>query len=197
MILVAKELDAELPIDGRAKAEIKAIVWQALTEHSMLKGAVKPAEMTEMQFQLELKKIEMQEREAERQREHELQKEREERERQEREAERQREHELQLAREQSEMKMKEMEKKAQLSEQEGKISNKDQIARSMSLVPRFDEREVEKNLLMFKKVAESMEWPRDMFCLFLQSVITGYLLCSIHSSMCYLWVSQGKNPSSI
>ncbi len=66
-----------------------------------------------------------------------------------------------------------MEKKAQLSEQEGKIFKKDQIARSMSLLPRFDEREVEKYFLMFEKVAESMGWPRDMYCMFLQSVLTG------------------------
>ena len=39
--------------------------------------------------------------------------------------------------------MAEMEKKAQLSEQEGKILKKNQIARYMPLVPRFDERKVE------------------------------------------------------
>ncbi len=40
-----------------------------------------------------------------------------------------------------------MERKTQLSEQEVKILKKDQIARSMSLVPRFDEREVEKYVI--------------------------------------------------
>ncbi len=118
-------------------------------------------------MQLELKRLELEEaerqrQEADRQREHELQKERE-----------QRQFEIQLAREQSELKMREMEKKAQLSEQERKILKKDQIVRSMSLVPRFDEREVEKYFLMFEKVAESMEWPRDLYCLFLQSLLTG------------------------
>ena len=66
-----------------------------------------------------------------------------------------------------------MERKAHLSQQENKMLQKDQIARSMSLVPKFDKREVEKYFLMLKKVAESMEWPRDMYCLFLQSVLTG------------------------
>ncbi len=61
-----------------------------------------------------------------------------------------------------------MQRKAHLSQQEEKIFKKDQIARSMSMVPKFDEREFEKYFLMFEKVAESMEWPRDMYCLFLQ-----------------------------
>ncbi len=46
---------------------MKAVVLQALTERSMLKGTAKPDEMTELQFQFEMKKLEMQEREAERQ----------------------------------------------------------------------------------------------------------------------------------
>ncbi len=85
--LVAKELHANLQVEDIPKADMKAVVLQALTERSMLKRTVRPADMTEMQFQSELKNLEMQEREAERQREHELQKEREERERQEREGE--------------------------------------------------------------------------------------------------------------
>ncbi len=85
------------------------------------------------------------------------------------------------------MKMWEMEKKAQLSQQEGKILKKDQIARSMSLVPKFDEREVEKYFLMFEKIAESMEWPRDIYCLFLQSVLTGKakdIYCALTTAQC-------------
>ncbi len=65
------------------------------------------------------------------------------------------------------------EKKAQLSEQEGKILKKNQIARSMSLVPKFDEKEIEKYFLTFEKVAKSMNWATGMYCLFLQSVLTG------------------------
>ncbi len=34
---------------------MKAKVLQALTERNMLKGAVKPVELTELQFQLEMK----------------------------------------------------------------------------------------------------------------------------------------------
>ncbi len=82
-------------MEGISKAEVKAVLLRALTERNMLKGTVKPVEMTEMQFQLELKKLEIQEREKREQIEHELQKAREERE--EREAEKQRQFELQKA----------------------------------------------------------------------------------------------------
>ncbi len=74
-----------------------------------------------------------------------------------------------MAKEEREFKSKEMERKAQLSEQESKILKKDQIARFTSLVQKFDETEVEKYFLMFEKVAKSMDWPTDMYCLFLQS----------------------------
>ena len=43
----------------------------------------------------------------------------------------------------------------QLSEQKSMILKKDQIARSISLVPKFDEKEFVKNFVMFEKVAKS------------------------------------------
>ncbi len=79
------------------------------------------------------------------------------------------------------------ERKAQLSQQERKILKKDQIVRSMSLVPKFDERKVEKYFLMFEKVAESIKWPRDMYCLFLQSVLTlkaKDICCALSTAQC-------------
>ncbi len=49
LILVAKELGAELPVEStcKSKAEIKATLLQALAEKNMLKSAVKRVEMTE------------------------------------------------------------------------------------------------------------------------------------------------------
>ncbi len=93
--LKKKVLDTELQVESIPNAEVKAILLHALTERNMLKGSVKSVEMTEMQFQLEMKKLEIQEREKREQIEHELQKAREERE--EREAEKQRQFELQKA----------------------------------------------------------------------------------------------------
>ncbi len=65
-----------------------------------------------------------------------------------------------------------MERKAQLHEQENKVLNQNQIARSMSLVPNVNEKEAEKHFLKFEKVSKSMEWTTDMYCLFLQSILT-------------------------
>ena len=67
-----------------------------------------------------------------------------------------RQFELQKANER-EFKLQEIERKAQLSQQQSKILKKDHIARSMSLVPKFENREVDKYFLRFGKVAKSMD----------------------------------------
>ncbi len=51
MVLVTRELDAEWPVEGISKAEVNAVLLQSLTERNMLKGTVKPVEMTEIHFQ--------------------------------------------------------------------------------------------------------------------------------------------------
>ncbi len=56
LIFVAKNLDTELQVESIPKANLKAVVLQALAERNTLKGTVKPVEMSEMQFQLEFKK---------------------------------------------------------------------------------------------------------------------------------------------
>ncbi len=43
----------------------------------------------------------------------------------------------------------------------------------MSLVPKCDEKEIEKHFLMLEKVAKSTDCPTDMYRLFLQSVLKG------------------------
>ncbi len=60
----------------------------------------------------------------------------------------------------------------------------------------FNEREVEKYLLMFEKIAESMDWPRDMCCLSLQRVLTGKakdVYCALSTAQCanYMLVKEG------
>ena len=130
LILVGKELDAEIQVEGISKAEVKAILLHALAEKNLLKGTMRTRGLeSDLELQLELKRLELEEK-------------REERGFAEREAERRRQFDLQKAREESEFRLREMETKTQLSEQEGKVLKKDQIARSMSLVLRFDEREM-------------------------------------------------------
>ncbi len=83
--------------------------------------------------------------------------------------------------------MRELEVKAEQAEKESKIVRKDQVDRLMSLVPRFDGTEIEKYFLMFEKAAESMEWPQDIYCLFLQGVLTGKVkdvYCALSTQQC-------------
>ncbi len=187
--MVAKELDAELQVEGISKTEVKAVLLQALAEENLLKGTMRARGLeSDLELQLELKRLELEEAERQRQ-EAERQREYAEREaeRQREETERQRQFELEKEEREFQRQKELMERKVQLSQQESKILKKDQIARSMSLVPRFDEREVEKYFLMFEKFAESMEWPRDMYCLFLQCVLTGKakdIYCDLSTAQC-------------
>ena len=47
------------------------------------------------------------------------------------------------------------------------------VTKHIRLVPRFNEREVDKYFLHFEKIAESMKWPSAMWTLLLQSVLVG------------------------
>ncbi len=74
--MVAKELDAELQVQGRAKTEVKAVVLQALVDRSLLKGTMTPTGLeSELKLQHELKRLELDE--AERCRQFEREKDRE------------------------------------------------------------------------------------------------------------------------
>ena len=105
--MVAKELDTELQVEGIPKAEVKAKLLHALTERNMLKGAVKPAELTELQFQLEMKKLEIQESERREQREY-----------AEKEAEKQREYAEKEAEKQSMLREKQKDRESMLRERQ-------------------------------------------------------------------------------
>ncbi len=65
---MAKQLSEELQAEGKSKADAKSLVLQALTEGNLLKVTMKPRELTEMKFQLEMRKLKMQEREKREQR---------------------------------------------------------------------------------------------------------------------------------
>ncbi len=79
LILVAKELDAVLQVEGTSKREVKAILLQALTEKNFLKVTMRAWSLgSDLELQLELKRLELEE--AERQRQFESEKEREKRE---------------------------------------------------------------------------------------------------------------------
>ena len=56
------------------------------------------------------------------------------------------------------------------------------ISKQIRFVPPFQEREVDKYFLHFEKIAISLEWPRDVWTLLLQSVLVGKAR-EIYSSM--------------
>ncbi len=72
--MVAKELDAELQVEGISKPEVKAVLLQALTEKNLLKGTMRARGLeSDLELQLEIKRLELEEgseqrQEAERQR---------------------------------------------------------------------------------------------------------------------------------
>ncbi len=79
--------------------------------------------------------------------------------------------------------MQGMEKRAQLSEQETKFLKKDQIARSVSLVPKFYEEEIEKYFLIFEKVAKNMDWVFFVFAKCVSRKGQGCVVCSANFSL--------------
>ena len=71
LILVAKELDKNLKVEGIPKVDVEAVVLQTLAEKNLLKGTMRARGLeSDLELQLELKRlqIEEREREAERQR---------------------------------------------------------------------------------------------------------------------------------
>ncbi len=62
--------------------------------------------------------------------------------------------------------MQEREAERQSEERERTVWTKNDVASCICLVPKFDEESVDRFFLHFKKVAGSMEWARDMYCLF-------------------------------
>ena len=47
------------------------------------------------------------------------------------------------------------------------------VTKHIRLVPPFQEKEVDKYFLQFKKVAENLKWPKEHWTLLLQSVVIG------------------------
>ena len=56
------------------------------------------------------------------------------------------------------------------------------IRKQIRFVPPFQEKEVDKYFLHFEKVATSLEWPKDVWTLLLQSILVGKAR-KVYSSM--------------
>ena len=179
-----------------SRVQVKAEVCEKLEKEGLLSETEvgqrmvnnNMREMTDREYELEMKRLEMQEREREKEREMQEREREKEREMQEREREKEREmqererkeerelnllelkmkeRELQLAFE-KEIKIAELQQRTGRQESEGK-----EAVRNIKLVPKFNEKDVEKFFLHFEKLAESMEWSKSIWTVLLQSVLIG------------------------
>ena len=137
------------------------------------------SEEKKLQFQLELKKLEMQERLEREEKERQERLEKEEQERQERREEKERQERLEKEKMelQHELEMKELELQLKLGSDATcnteKYSAKFDVTKYIKLVPPFQERDVEKYFLHFEKVAGNLKWPKEYWVMLLQSVLVG------------------------
>lgn len=69
------------------------------------------------------------------------------------------------------------------------------ISKQIRFVPPFQEREVDKYFLHFEKIATSLEWPKKVWTLLLQSVLIGKAR-EIYSSMSVEQCSQYEQVKS-
>ena len=94
----------------------------------------------------------------------------------------QKEREDRLAME-KEIKLKEIEARVQMEkdklEKQGSSGTSTHTGfdatKNIRLVPKFEEKEVDKYFLHFEKIAESLKWPKESWTLLLQSVLLGKL----------------------
>ena len=172
----------KLPVTRQdKKAKLKFHVIQALVEQKVLPDSdielvqedKNENEMSELQFKLEMRKIDMQMQEKSMQNEKEIKMQMQERqmqgEREEREYKKEmrlRELEIESQRE----KRLERESNSRITEKE---KSKHEISRNIKLVPKFHEKDVEKYFQHFEKIAQSMEWAREIWSMMLQSVLIG------------------------
>ena len=68
-----------------------------------------------------------------------------------------------------ELKKLETESKASHSDSECKFD----VTKFIRLVPPFQEKDVDRYFLHFEKIAYSLKWPKEFWCLLLQSVFVG------------------------
>ena len=92
------------------------------------------------------------------------------------------------------LKLKELEKTA-TPIHSPEVSTSFDISKHIRFVPQFQEKEVDKFFLHFEKVATSLAWPKEVWMVLLQSVLTGktrevYSALSVEQSAQYDHVKQ-------
>ena len=155
LIEVASHYELEVP-ENASKADIKKIVLDHLVEEELI-SEPEPSDTMRGQHLLELRRLEYQERERER--------------------------EAQLRMKEIELKEMEIAMQLKLRELETRPtaptpvstvrSTGFDVSKHIRLVPPFQEDEVDKYFVHFEKIATSLEWPREVWTILLQSVLVG------------------------
>ena len=193
-MLVDEDIFGESALEGIVEVSVNVDVLklkQLEMEHQF--------KLKQLELEKEQKELEIRERKEEREREREMreQKEKEEREmierkeKEERELQREkelREQELQREKEQKEreLELREKEMQFQIKMKEIEMSNLSNTTtqsqsganffdatKNIRLVPKFQEKEIDKYFLHFEKIATSLKWPKENWTLLLQSVLIG------------------------
>ena len=148
----------------------------------------------EMKERVQKERMEMEEREKEKERQ--MQKERMEMEEREKEKERQIQIEREKIKFDTELRMKELEMQNMTVKRQPLESGVHfDITKHIRLVPPFQEKEVDKYFLHFEKVAENLKWPKEHWTLLLQRFIIGkareiYTLLTVQQSSSYDTVKE-------
>ena len=154
-----------------SKAQIKQVVIQYLIDEEILPEStgipIQPGAMTGEEL-LELRRLEFQENEKERESQLRL-----------------KEMELNM-----QLKMKELEIRSIRDSSGDKTDVPFDVSKHIRFVPIFSESEVDKYFLHFEKVAQSLKWPKESWTLLLQSSLVGkareiYSALSIEESCQY------------
>ena len=129
----------------------------------------------ELELKFQIRQLEIQEREKEREwEEREGKRKGKRREREEREREREGEEREEREKEREfQLRMREIEMQERANQPKQKIEYNVDVTKHIRLVPPFQEKEVDKYFLHFKKVAENLNWPKEHSTLLLQSVLIG------------------------
>ena len=176
------------------KQEIRTLVAKKLLAENIFTTyefpKLEPSGMSELEFQLAMEKLKFESQERDRQeREKEREREREEREkeREEREKEREKEREekereRQLEREKMKVENEQRERDRQFELEKLRLLDKKEVspvrsefdaAKNIRLVPKFQEKAVDKYFPQFEKVAANLKWPKQYWSTLLQSVLIG------------------------
>ena len=161
LLEVATAFDIELSSsEKRLKHTVKSIMLPFLVE----KGKLPPVDMKEA---IRLKELSIREKELDNERER-----------------------LRLKGDENQLELRRLEIKAREDNLDLAQSGSFDITKNIRLVPPFVEKDVEKYFPHFEKVALTLKWPRDVWPLLLQSVLTGraqevYAALSVEQSADY------------